>query len=94
MESQLQHAHGWMGRHLHGGAHGWWDNHKLLPRDKIIFNGFMGGKMIKFILVAQLLFFFIAGTHYVDEKVACARNEGITSVLVNMPMQNLSDINI
>lgn len=94
MEGQLQYAHGWVGRRMHGRSYCWRPYNHVLSEHKRISYGVMDCKMIKLIMFTQLAFFFFAGIQAVSHKVICARNDGISSVLIGMPVKNLSDVDI
>lgn len=48
--------------------------------------------MIKLILFAELAFFLIAGLHIVVHISDAARQEGVTSVLISLPLKDLGEI--
>lgn len=45
-------------------------------------------------MIGELIFFFIIGTLIVGHQLECARDEGIASVYVQMPLKALRDIGI
>ena len=50
--------------------------------------------MVRFIMAFQLIFFFMIGTQVVQRERECARVEGISAVLISMPIQALTEVRI
>lgn len=94
MESKLQYAHGWLGRYLHGRAYGGRSYYHLLSEHKIISDGVMGSKMIRLIMISEVVFFLLAGMQIVSHERQCARIDAVSEIFITMPLSSLSDVSI
>lgn len=50
--------------------------------------------MTKIIMITELAVFLAIGVHCADRQLACARDDGISSVYVQMPLKALSEVSI
>ncbi len=48
----------------------------------------------KMIMIMELVIFMLIGVHYAQDELACARREGVTSVLMSLPMKSLSEVGV
>lgn len=54
----------------------------------------MANKVAKLCMTGELVIFLAIGMHFAERQLACARNDGIASVYVQMPLKTLSEVGI